>query len=201
MDCSTPGFPIPHHLLEFAQVHVHWISDSSYPLSLSSPSAFNLSQCQGLFQRVCCWHQLSFSFSISRSNKYSGLISFRIDWFDLLVVQGTLKSLIQHHNLKASIHWHSAFFMAQLPHLYMTTEKIIALTTQNLLAKWYFCFLTSCLGWSSFSSKEQASFNFVATVTIRSDFGAQENKICYCFTFSPSICHELMVLDAMILGF
>ena len=77
----------------------------------------------------------SFSFSISPYNKYSGLISFRIDWLDLLTVQGTLKSFLQHHNLKASIHWHSAFFMAQLQHRYMTTEKIIALTTQNLLAK------------------------------------------------------------------
>ena len=75
------------------------------------------------------------SFSISSSNEYSGLISFRIDWFYLLVVQGTLKSLLQHHNSKASILWHSAFFMVQLSHLYMTTGKTIALTTQTFVSK------------------------------------------------------------------
>ena len=89
VDCSTPGLPVPHHLLEFAQVHVHCISDvqPSHPLTPSSTSAVNLSQHQGLFQRVVCSHRWpkywSFSFSISPSNKYSGLISFRIDLFDL----------------------------------------------------------------------------------------------------------------------
>ena len=77
----------------------------------------------------------SFSFSISPSNKYSGLISFRMDWLDLLAVQGTLKSLLQHHSSKASILWHSAFFMVQLSHSYMTTGKTIALTRWTLLAK------------------------------------------------------------------
>ena len=85
----------------------------------------------------------SFSFSISPSNEYSGLISFRMDWFDLLAVQGTLKSLLQHHALKASIFWLSAFFMVQLSHPYMTTGKTIALTIYRpLLAKWCLCFLT-----------------------------------------------------------
>ena len=79
-----------------------------------------------------CW---SFSFSISPSSEYSRLISFRIDWFDLLAVQGTLKSLLQHHSLKASILWHSAFFMVQLSHPYMTTGKTIALTIQNFVSK------------------------------------------------------------------
>ena len=77
----------------------------------------------------------SFSFSISPSNEYSGLISFRFDWFDLLAVQGSLKSLLQHHNLKASLLWHSAFFMVQISHLYMTTGKIIALTRQTFVSK------------------------------------------------------------------
>ena len=76
----------------------------------------------------------SFSFNISPSNEYSGLISFRIDWFDLLAVQGTLKSLLQHHSLKTSILWCSAFFMAQHSHPYVTTGKTIALIRQNLLA-------------------------------------------------------------------
>ena len=78
---------------------------------------------------------LGFSFSISPSNEYSGLISFRMDWLDLLAVQGTLKSLLQHHSLKASILWHSAFFMVQLSHPYMTTGKTIALTIQNFVGK------------------------------------------------------------------
>ena len=113
----------------------------------------------------------SFIFSIIPSNDYSGLISFRIDWFDLLAVQGILKSLLQHQSLKASILQCSAFYMVQLSHLYMTTGKAIALTI------WTFA--------SSFTSKEEASFNFMAAVTIHNDVGAQENKICHCFYFSP----------------
>ena len=88
------------------------------------------------------------SFSIIPSNEYSGLISFRIDWFDLLAIQGALKSLLQHHNLKASVPWHSAFFMVQLSHLYMTPGKTIALTRQTFVTKWCFCFLIHCLGLS-----------------------------------------------------
>ena len=107
MDCSTPGFPVHHQLLEFTQTHVHWVDDAiqlSHPLSSASP-ALNLSQHQDLFKWVSSSHQvaklLEFSFSISPSNEYSGLISFTINWFDLLAVQGTLKSLLQHHSLKA----------------------------------------------------------------------------------------------------
>ena len=116
MDCSTPGFPGLHHLLEFAQTRVYWVGDviqPSHPQSSLSPPAFSLSQHQGLSQQVCSSHQRSkywsFSFSISPSNEYSGLISSRIDWFDLLAVQVTLKSLLQHHNLKPSILRHSVF--------------------------------------------------------------------------------------------
>ena len=110
MDCSTPDFPVYHQLLEFAQTHVHRIGDviqSSHPQSSPSPPAFNLSQHQGLFQGVSSSYQVakvwSFSFSICPSNEYSGLISFRSDWFDLLAAQGTLKSFLQHHSSKASI--------------------------------------------------------------------------------------------------
>ena len=89
----------------------------------------------------------SFSFSISPSNEYSGLISFRIDWFDLLAAQGTLRSLLQHHNLKASILWHSAFFMVQVSHPYMTAGKTIALTRGTFVGKvMSLCFLICCLG-------------------------------------------------------
>ena len=125
MDCSTPGFPVLHHLLEFAQAHVHWVSDaiqSSHPLLPPSPPDFNLSQHQGLFLRVSSLHQVpnywSFSFSISPSNEYSGLIIFRIDWFELLAVQETLKSLLHHHNLKASV-LECINSMVQLSHWYI----------------------------------------------------------------------------------
>ena len=134
-DCSMPGFPVLHYLPEFAQTHVHWVSDviqPSHPLSLLSPLDRNLSQHQGLFRSGGNW---SFNFSISPSNEYSGLISFRIDWFDFLAVQGTLKSLLQHHSLKASILRHSTFFMVQLSHLYMTTGKAIALTRWTFVGK------------------------------------------------------------------
>ena len=103
MGCSTLGFPVHHQLLEPTQTHVHWVSNAIqlfHPLSSPSPHAFNLSQHQGLFQWIGSLHQVakcwSFSFCNSPSNEYSGLISFRIDWFGLLAVQGTLKSLLQH---------------------------------------------------------------------------------------------------------
>ena len=121
MDCSTPGFPVLHHLPELAQTHVHRVRNAiqlSHLLSSPSPPTFNLSQHQGLFQWVLCirWPKYwSFSFIISPSNEYSGLIPFRMDWLDLLAVQGTLKSLLQHHSSKASILWCSAFFMG-VPH-------------------------------------------------------------------------------------
>ena len=141
-ECSTPGFPAHHQLLEFAQTHVHWVSDviqTSHPLFSPSAPAFNLSQHQGLFHWGSSLHQAakdqSCSFSVSPSNEYSGLISFRIDWLDLLAVQETLKSLLQHHSSKAPIRWHSAFFMVQHSHPYMTTCKTIVLTIQTFVGK------------------------------------------------------------------
>ena len=140
MEYSTPGFPILHDLLELAQTHVHWVDDAIQPPRLlSSSSAFNLSQPQGLFQWVSLhirWPKYwSFSFSISPSNEYSALISFRIDWFDFLAIQGTLKSFLQHHSSKASILWWSTFFMVQLSHPYMTTGKTIALIIWTFVGK------------------------------------------------------------------
>ena len=123
----------------------------------------------------------SFSFSMSPCNEYSGLISFRIDWLELLGVQGTLKSLLQHHSSKASFLWHSALCMVQLSHAYMTIEKTIALTRRTFVSKVKY---TVYVG-HSFSSKKQASFNFMAAVTIFSDFGAQENKVFHCFHCFP----------------
>ena len=127
MDCSMPGFLVYHHLPELAQTHVHLVSDAiqpSHPLSslflLSSifPSIRVFSNESALCIK---WpNYWSFSFIISPSNEYSGLISFRNDQFDLLVVQGTLRSLLQHHSSKTSILQHSAFFMVQLSHPYST---------------------------------------------------------------------------------
>ena len=142
MDCSRPGFPVLHYIPEFAQTHVHWVSDaiqSSHPLLSPSSLVLSLSQHQGLFQELAPhikWPKYwRFSFSISPSNEFSGLISFRIDWFDLLAIQGTLKNLLQHHSSKASILWHPAFFMVQLSHPYMTTGKTIAMTRRTFDGK------------------------------------------------------------------
>ena len=141
MNGSTPGLPVHHQLPKSIQTHVHWVGDAIQPfnpLSSPSPPTFNLSQHQGLFKLVLhirwprCW---SFSFSNSPSNEYSGLISLRTDWLDLLAVQGTLKSLLQHHSSKASILWHSAFFIVHFSHPYMTTGKKIALTRQTCVGK------------------------------------------------------------------
>ena len=143
------------------------------------------------------------NFSISLSNKYSGLISFRIDWFDHRLVQGTLQSLLQHHSSKASILQCSAFFIVQHLHQYLTTGKIIALSGQTCLGKITSLLLISCLLGHRFSSREQASLNFIAAVTICSDFGAQENKVCHCFHCFPIYfpwsdgtgCHDLHFLN------
>ena len=117
--CSTPGFLVLHHLLELAKIHVHRVGDAIqlfHPLSSPSPLP-------SIFPNIRVFSNESalrirwpnhWSFSISPSNEYSGLISFRIDWFDLLPVHGTLKSLLQHHSSKASVLWCSAFFMLQL---------------------------------------------------------------------------------------
>ena len=127
--------------LEFTQTHVHWVSDAiqlSHPLLSPSPT-FNLSQHQSFSNESVLrkrWSKYcSFSFSISPSNEYSGLISFRINWLDLLAVQGTLKSLLQHHSSKASILQRLAFFTVQLSHPYMTTGKTISLTRRTFVGK------------------------------------------------------------------
>ena len=127
MDCSTPGFPVLHGLPEFAQIHVHQVGDAIQPSHcfplLLLPSIFPSNRDFSNESALCTrWPKYwSFRFSFSPSNEYSGLISFRIDWFDLLAVQGSLKSLLQRHSLEASVLQCSAFFMVQLSHLYMTT--------------------------------------------------------------------------------
>ena len=203
-----PGFPVYHQLPEFAQTHVHRVGDaiqlsSSCPFLLL-PSIFPSIR---VFSSESILHirwskNWSFSFSISPYNEYLGLISFRIDWFDLLAVQGTLKSLLQHHSSKASILWCSAFFIVQLSHPYMTNGKTIALTRQtfvskvipllfNMLSRLVIAFLPkskrlliSCLQSPSAVILEPKKRKSV-TVSIA----------------SPSIFHEVMGPDAMIFVF
>ena len=138
MNSSMPGLPVHHQLQEFTETHVHRVSDAiqpSHPLSAPSipPSIRVISNESTLRMR---WPKYwSFSFSIISSKEIPGLISFRMDWLDLLAVQGTLKSLLQHHSSKASILQHSAFFTVHLSHPYMTTRKTIALTRWTYVGK------------------------------------------------------------------
>ena len=128
----------------------------------------------------------SFSFSISSSNEHPGLIFFRMDWLHL-AIQGTLKSLLQHHSSKTSILQHSAFFIVQLSHPYMTTGKTIALTTRSFVGK-VMSLLFNMLSRLVITFLPRSKhLNFMAAITICSDFGAQEDKVSHCFHFFP-IC-------------
>ena len=209
MNCTTPGFPVLHCLPELAQTHVHWASDAiqpSPPLSPPSSPVLSLFQHQGLFQWVDSLHLvakvLEFQLKHQSFQWIFRIDSFRIDWFDLLAVQRTLKSLLQRHNSNASILPHSAFFMVQLSHSYMTTGKTIALTIQtfvgkmmsllfNMLSRFLIAFLprSKCLliSWLQSPSAVILEPKKIKSVTIS--------------TFSPTICLEVMGLDAMILVF
>ena len=191
MDCSTPGLPVHHQLLELTPAHVHRVSDaiqSSHPLSSVSPPAFNLSQHQGLFSQIFTSGGQSIGVSALAS-----VLPMNIQyWFPLgwtgwisLLSKGLSRDFSS-TSLKASILQCSAFFMVQLSHPYVTARETIALTrwafdskVMSLLFKYaiWVCY--------SFPSKEQASFNFMAAVIVLSNLGAQENKICHCFHFFP----------------
>ena len=142
IDCSTPGIPVYRQLPEFTQTHVHWVSGATNHLILCLPllllpSIFpSIRAFSNESTLLIRWPKdWSFSFSIRPSNEYSGLISFRMDWLDLLAVQGTLRSLLQHHSSEASVPQHSAFFIVQLSHPYLTTGKTIALTRRTFGGK------------------------------------------------------------------
>ena len=182
MDCSVPGLPVQHQFPEITQINVHWSSDAikqSHPLSPSLPFALRLSQHQGLLQWVDSSHREEWpeywSFSISPSNEYSMLISFRIDWFDFLVVQGTFKSLFQLHCLKASIIQRSAFLVVQLSQPYMITGKTIALTTQIIVSLIsFFLFLAWFL----------VSFLITITQAIKHQISLENPVVRFSFTLS-----------------
>ena len=140
MNYSTPGLPVHHQLLESIKTHVHRVSDAiqpSHPLLSPSPPSLNLSQHQGLFQmsQLCASGGQSIGVSALASVLPMNTQDFRMDWLDLLAVQGTLKSLLHHHSSKASILRHSAFLIVQLSHPYMTTGKTIALTRWTFVSK------------------------------------------------------------------
>ena len=155
MNRSTPGLPVHHQLPELTQTHVHQVGDAiqpSHPLSSPSPPA-PIRPSIRVFSnestlRIRWPKYWGFSFSISPSNEHPRLISFRMDWLDLLAVQGTLKSLLQYHSLKASILRCSAFFTVQLSHPYMTTGKTTALTRWTFVGKVMSLLFKCYLGWS-----------------------------------------------------
>ena len=183
MDWSPPDFTVLHYLLEIAQCHVHWITSPSNHLILCCslyllPSVFHsIRVCYSESALHIRWPRYRrFSFSTSPSNKYSELISFWIDWFDLLAVQGTLKSLLQHHNSKVSILWCSAFFMVQLSHLYLTTGNTVALTVWIFARKMmslFFNMLSNILLWKIPSMEDTGGLQSMGSRRVRplvSDF-------------------------------
>ena len=140
-DCSTPGLPVHYQLWELTQTHIHWVGDAiqpSHPLLSPFPPTLNPSQHQGLFQWVRSLHQVVkvLKFQLQhQSFQWIFRTDLRMNWLDLLTVQGTFKSLLQHHSSKALILWCSTFFIVQLSHPYMTTGKIVPVTRQTLVAK------------------------------------------------------------------
>ena len=206
---STPGLPVHHQLLKLTQTHIHRVGDAiqpSYPL-------LSLLLLPSIFPRIRVFLNDSvlpirwpkywrFSYNISLSNEYSGLISFRMDWLELFAAQETLKSLLQYHSLKASILWHSAFFIVQFSHPYMSTGKI-ALTTWTFVGKVMFLFFNMLSRLVIAFLPRNKCLNFMAAVTIYSDSGVKESKVCHCFHFFPFYlpwsdgtgCHDLSFLN------
>ena len=206
MDHNTPGLPVHHQLPKPAQTHLHLVGDAiqpSHPLSFSSPLPSIFSRIR-VFSNESALHirwpkNWSFSFSISPSNEYPGLISFRMDWLGLLAVQGTLKSLLQHHSSKASILRRSAFFTIQLSHPYMTTGKTIALTRWTFVGK-VMSLLFNMLSRLVITFLLRNKRLLISWLQSPSAVILEPRKIKSA-TVSPSICHEVMGLDAMILVF
>ena len=209
MNCSTPGLPVHHQLLEFTQTHVHWVGDAiqpSYPLLSPSLPALNLSQPQGLFKWVSSSHQVAkvLEFQLQHqfpSNEHPGLISFRMDWLVLLAVQGTLKSFLQYRSSKASILRRSAFFIVQLSHPYMTTGKTIALTRRTFVTK-VMPLLFNMLSSLVITFLPRSKHLLISLKLMQSPRAVilepRKIKSVTVSTVSPSISHDVMEPDAMI---
>ena len=209
IDCSTPGFPVHHQLPGFTQTHVHRVGDAIQPSHpLSSPSSpHSIFPSIRVFSnesvlRIRGPKYWSFSFSISPSNEYSGLISFRMDWFYVLAVQGTLKSLLQHHSSKASILQCSAFFLVELSHPYMTTGKTIALTRQTFVGK-VMSLLFNILSRLVITFLPRSRRLLISWLQSPSAVILEPPKIksATVSAVSPSICHEVLGPDARIFFF
>ena len=209
MNCSMPGLRVHHQLLEFTQTHIHWVGDaiqSSHLLSsllLLAPIPPSIRVFSNESTLCMKWPKYwSFSFSISPSNEHPGLISFRMDWLVLLAVQGTLKSLLQHHSLKASILRHSAFFTFQLSYPYMTTGKTIALTRQTFVGK-VMSLLLNMLSMLVITFLPRSKRLLISWLQSPSAviWEPQKIKSATVSTVSPSTCHEVMGPNAMILVF
>ena len=209
MDCSMPGLPVHHQFPEFTQTHVHWVSDAiqpSHPLSCPSRPAPNPSQHKGLFQWVSSSHQvakgLEFQLQHQSFDECSGLISFRMDWLDLLAVQRILKSLLQHHNSKASILQHLVFFIVQLSHPHMTTGKPIALIRWMFIGK-VMSLLFNMLPRLVMTFLPRSKHILISWLQSPSAVILEPKKIKSdtVSIVSPSISHEVMGPDAMILVF
>ena len=209
MDCSTLDFPVHHQLLQSTQTHVDQVSDAiqpSHPLSSPSPPALNLSSIR-VFSNESALHMRwpkywSFSFNISPSNEHAGLITFRMDLLDLLEVQGTLESLLQHHSSKASILRCSIFFTVQLSHPYMTTGKTIALIRQTFVGK-IMSLLFTILSRLVIAFFPRNKHLLISWLQSPSAVILEPPQIMSATvsTVSPSICHEVFGPDAMILIF
>ena len=209
MNLSMPGLPANRQLPEFTQTHVHWVGDAIQPshlLSSPSPPALNLSQHESLFKWVSSSHQVSkvLEFQLQhQSLQWTPKTDLLwMDWLDLLTVQGTLKTLLQHHSSKASILLCSAFFIVQLSHLYMTTGKTIALTRQTFVSK-VMSLLSSMLSRLVISFLPRSKHLFISWLQSPSAVILEPHKIKSLTgsIVSPSIFHELMGLGAMILVF
>ena len=208
MDCSTPGFPIYHQHLELAQTHVHRVGDAiqpSHPLSSPSPLAFSLGQHKGLSQWVSSSHQVAkvLEFQLQHQSFQFRTDFFRIDWFDLLAVQGTLKSLLQYHRSKGLLLWCSAFFIVQLSHPHMTTGKTIALTIQTFVGK-VMSLLLNTLSAFVITFLPKSKCLLISWLQSLSAVVLEPKKIvCHCFHFLPiylpwgdgTRCHDLHFLN------
>jgi len=199
MDCSTPGLPVYHQLSELTQTHVHLVGDAIQPSHLCCPflppSIFPsirvfTSESTLRMRWTKYW---SFSFNISLSNEQPGLISFKMDWLDLLAVQGTLNNLLQHHSSKASILRRSAFFTVQLAHPYITTRKTIALTRWTLVGKVMSLLFTmlSRLVITFLSRSKRLLISWLQSPSAVI-FEPPKIKSATVSTVSPSICHETL---------
>ena len=209
MNCRMPGLPVHHQLPESTQTHVHWVGDAiqpSHPLSFPSPPALSLFPASGSFQTsqpfVSCGQVLEFQLQHQSFQWTPRTDLFRMDWLDLLAVQGTLKSLLQHHSLIASILPWSAFFIVQLSHLYLTTGKTIALTRWTFVGK-VMSLLFNILSRLVITFLPRSKHPLISWLQSASAVILEPRKVSHCFHCFPTYlprsyetrCHDLIFLN------